>query len=98
MWFKEILLVIKVECGLKRWIYYNLRMSEIEDKLINKIADRKAYDKEYNSKYYKEHRNYWLDYHDCECGSRFNLSHKSRHNATKKHRLFVENRKINEQI
>ena len=43
-------------------------MTEIIKSKINKTADRKAYDKEYNSKYYKENRSYWFDPHICECG------------------------------
>src|SRR4051812_47838465 len=58
------------------------KMTEVE-KRINKTQDRKAYDKQYNKAYYKEHRNYWLDYHECLCGSRFNMSHKSRHGFKK---------------
>lgn len=67
-------------------------MTEIIKSKINKTADRKAYDKEYNSKYYKENRSYWFDPHICECGSKYDMSHKSRHQGSKKHQRFIANK------
>ena len=57
----------------------------------NKIINRKAHVAEYNKKYYKEHRNYWFDDHKCLCGSTYNMSHKSRHQGSNKHKKFMEN-------
>ena len=69
-------------------------MTEIIKSKINKTADRKAYDKEYNSKYYKENRSYWFDPHICECGSKYDMSHKSRHQCSKKHKKFMQNQEM----
>ena len=66
-------------------------MTEIIEPKIPSF-DKKAYSIDYNKKYYKEHRNYWFEYHDCPCGSRFNMSHKSRHLATIKHKQYLENK------
>jgi hypothetical protein len=60
------------------------------------VSKTPAYVKDYNSKYYQANKNYWMDYHECECGSRFNLSHKSRHCSSKKHRLFIFNKNMSE--
>ena len=61
----------------------------MEAEKIKLTADRKAYDKEYNRKYYLEHRDYWFKRHTCVCGVVYDTSHKWRHMKTKKHQEFM---------
>ena len=67
---------------------------EVENIRINKTANRQEYDKKYNQKYYTEHKDYWKTLYetkiDCDCGSKYDLTHKARHLKSKKHQTYVD--------
>lgn len=52
----------------------------------------------YNKEYYKNNRDQWYEYQDCEvCGSRYNKSSKYNHFKSKKHQKCLELNKKREE-
>lgn len=55
------------------------RMDNIE---IVKVKDKAKYEK---------NREYILDTHQCECGGKYSIYHKTRHNNSQKHKAYEAN-------
>lgn len=52
--------------------------------------------KEYNRRYYQENKEKWSTYFYCDCGAKYCYNTRSRHIKSKKHLLFLQEKKIKE--
>lgn len=52
---------------------------------------------EYFKKYYKENKDAWMEYHQCEiCGGKYCRANRYNHLKTKKHMLAEQKKQIND--
>jgi hypothetical protein len=67
----------------------------IDKKVLNKTADRKAYNKQYNDKYYQQRKEKYETIICNICNGRYNKYTKSQHDLTNRH-IAYNNKKIEE--
>ena len=73
--------------------YYEAHKNEIKDKTKEWYEAHKNEKKDKNKEYYEVHKNEIVDKkkekYECECGMKLSRGHKTRHEKTKKHQLFI---------
>lgn len=60
----------------------------------NSMMERKDKIKDYNHKYYSNHKSKWYMPHRCECGGKYVLANKPKHMMTKRHQMYLINSQI----
>lgn len=45
---------------------------------------------QYNKNYYQQNKEYFTKKYICDCGGRYNMTSRSRHNKSKKHIKYIE--------